>query len=348
MLLKHIKLSGFRNFGYAKFTLNPFLTLIIGENARGKTNLLEAIHCIICGVGFRESKEEELIQIGKNDSHIEAKFGVGDQDFHFEIRLKKQNGSVEKVYLINRSKKKSFAYLQEVTKTVLFSPVQIELMTGSPDIRRKYFDRLLCTFDLEYKKRLLNYENALRKRNKVLEIFRDEARLKEELAFWDTYLSEQGMYISEKRSAYCQYLNKHKKVDDREFSIQYLKNEISEKLLEDSFEIEKRYRRTLIGPQKDDFAIYEEVKDISKNLHHFGSRSEQRLGVFWLKLNEITYAEETFGKKPILLLDDIFSELDHKNKKLILELIKKYQTIVTTTEVELLDLIDVPKSIITL
>lgn len=348
MLLKQIKLSGFRNFSQGTFTWSPFLTLIIGENARGKTNLLEAIHFIICGVGFRESKEEELIQIGKNDSHIEAKFGVGDQDFQFEIRLKKQSGAVEKTYLINRSKKKSFAYLQEVTKTVLFSPVQIELMTGSPDIRRKYFDRLLCVFDLEYKKRLLNFENALRKRNKILEIFRDEVRLREELVFWDTYLCEQGDYITKTRSAYCEYLNKHKEIDDRQFSIEYLKNEISEKLLEDSFEIEKRYRRTLIGPQKDDFAIYEETKKSNKNLHHFGSRSEQRLGVFWLKLNEITYAEETFGKKPILLLDDIFSELDHKNKKLILELIKKYQTIVTTTEIELLDLINVPKSIITI
>jgi DNA replication and repair protein RecF len=221
-------------------------------------------------------------------------------------------------------------------------------MTGSPEVRRKYFDRFLSSGDLEYKKRLTNYENALRKRNKVLETYRNDEQLKEELAFWNTYLEEQAIYVAGRRDAYCEFLNKNKKIDNKEFSIKYLNNELTKDKLKEMFEVEKRYRRTLIGPQKDDFAIYEETDHISKNLHHFGSRSEQRLGVFWLKLNEIGYLEKIFGKRPILLLDDIFSELDAKNKKLILDLIKKHQTVVTTTEIELLDLVNVPKSIIKL
>ena len=98
----------------------------------------------------------------------------------------------------------------------------------------------------------------------------------------------------------------------------------------------------MIGPQKDDFQIY--IKD--KNVHHYGSRSEQRLAVFWLKINEITYHESIYKKKPILLLDDVFSEFDKQNKKMVLELIEKYQTVLTTTEEEVIDLIDVPKKII--
>ena len=103
----------------------------------------------------------------------------------------------------------------------------------------------------------------------------------------------------------------------------------------------------MIGPQKDDFQISQKNESL-KNLHHYGSRSEQRLAVIWLKFNEIKYFEEMFESKPLLLLDDIFSELDVKNKKLVIDLVKKYQTIITTTEVELLELADVPKSIITL
>ena len=347
MLLKQLILKDFRNFDEGNFQFNPFLTIIIGENAKGKTNLLEAIYFIAFGVGFRESREEELVRLDKISCHVEGIFSVGDQNFSFEIRIK-TGGAVEKTFTINRTKKKFFAYQEEVTKAVLFSPQQIELMTGSPEVRRKYFDRFLSSGDLEYKKRLTNYENALRKRNKVLETYRNDEQLKEELAFWNTYLEEQAIYVAGRRDAYCEFLNKNKKIDNKEFSIKYLKNELTKDKLKEMFEVEKRYRRTLIGPQKDDFAIYEETDHISKNLHHFGSRSEQRLGVFWLKLNEIGYLEKIFGKRPILLLDDIFSELDAKNKKLILDLIKKHQTVVTTTEIELLDLVNVPKSIIKL
>ena len=101
----------------------------------------------------------------------------------------------------------------------------------------------------------------------------------------------------------------------------------------------------MIGPQKDDFQIA--IKgETNTNIHHYGSRSEQRLAVFWLKMNEIVYYEDMFKKKPILLLDDIFSEFDQQNKKLILDLIKKYQTILTTTEEAVMGLIDIPKKII--
>lgn len=348
MLLKQLTLRYFRNFDNAGFYFNPFLTIIIGENAKGKTNLIEAIHFLILGTGFRESREAELILLGQDKCYVEGKFTAENQTYQFEVKLNQHEKGVEKIFFVNKTKKSANFYHDEIIKTVLFSPAQIEILTGAPDRRRKHFDVILSICDLEYKKRLINYENALRKRNRILEFHRDEERLKEELLFWNQYLQEQAMYITKTREIYTQYLNGNKKIDDREFAVEYLKNELTQKKLEEKFEEEKRFRRTLIGPQKDDFAFFERNGESGKNLQHFGSRSEQRLGIFWLKLGEIRYFEKVFKKKPILLLDDIFSELDFHNKKLILNLIKDYQTVVTTTEIELLDLSDMPKSIIKL
>lgn len=348
MLLKQLTVLDFRNFNKGSFYFNPFLTIIISENAKGKTNLLEAIHFLIQGTGFRESREGELIHLGQDKCYVSAKFGTENQTYQFEVKLNQHEDGVAKIFFVNKTKKNSNFYHEEITKAVLFSPAQIEILTGTPDRRRKYFDRILSSCDLEYKKRLINYENALRKRNRILEHYRDADRLKEELSFWNLYLQEQATYIAQTRGAYVEYLNRNRKVDDREFEIEYLKNELTQVRLEEKFEEEKRFRRTLIGPQKDDFAIFERNGNSRKNLQHFGSRSEQRLGIFWLKLGEIRYFEKIFKKKPILLLDDIFSELDFHNKKLILDLIKGYQTVVTTTEIKLLDLSDMPKSIIKL
>lgn len=349
MLLQRLVLDNFRNFEDGKYDFSPLLTIIIGENARGKTNLLEAIYFICFGVGFRESREEQLIYIGKDKARAGGKFQSGDSSFDFQIQIKNTGDTTEKIYQINRAKKNYFTYKNETTSSVLFYPQQIEIITGPPDGRRKYFDKILSFVDREYKKNLINYDNALRKRNKILEIHRDEDKLQEELAFWNDYLQGQASYITNKRLEYIRYLNKNKSVDSREFEIEYLKSEFNEKNLQNSHEAEKRYKRTMVGPQKDDFVFFEKLKDgKSKNVQFYASRSEQRLAIFWLKINEIKHLEEATGKKPILLLDDIFSELDMKNKKLIFTLINKYQTVVTTTESELLDLSDMPKSIIRL
>ncbi len=346
MLLTKIRLHQFRNFDEKECQINPFLTVIIGDNARGKTNILEGIYFSIVGSGFRESREEELLQWGKDTAIVETSWNDEDAGFLFQIHLQNHQKPTEKKFYVNKAKKTAPAYHQYLTKSVLFAPEHILIISGSPDIRRDYFNRLISQVDLQYKKKLTNYEHALRKRNKVLELHRDEVSLKEELKFWDEYLIEQSAYITQKRQEYIDYLNKNQEIDKRSFEINYLKNEFTKERLKESFELEKRIRKTTIGPQKDDFAIYLSEEGVSENVHHYGSRSEQRLAVFWLKLNEIKYFEETFTKKPILLLDDIFSELDTKNKKLVLDLVQKYQTVLTTTEKELLELADMPKSVI--
>lgn len=376
MLLQKLVLQNFRNRDSDVFELSPHLTIFLGENARGKTNLLESIYFLINGVGFRESREEELLQIGKNEAYVEGRFKVerGHQDF--KIHIAKKAGIVEKIYFLERSRRRHAQYMEDQTKAILFAPEHIEIINGSPDIRRDYFNKVISFYDLEYKKKLINLESALRRRNKIFEHVHDDAKLHEELSFWNTYIEEQASYVTKKRVEYVDYLNKHQKLDHKgalqnnsdvldaphgavflnkdrdylgtgpkEFQMVYMKNIATVARFKEVFEEEKRWRRTIIGPQKDEFQII--IKSLTpKNVHHYGSRSEQRFAVFWLKMNEITYHEDTYHKKPILLLDDIFSEFDQQNKQLILELIKKYQTVLTTTEDELVEHIDIPKVVI--
>lgn len=337
MLLSKIILSNFRNFSKADYTFSPSLTVIIGENARGKTSLLESMYVSIFGVGFRESREEELVKWDENQTLVESHFYQNDQKQLFQILLQKRGDVVTKKYYVNKSLQTHFQYLKYQTRAVLFAPEHIEIITGSPDERREYFDKVISAFDLEYRKKLRNYENALRKRNKILEFHKDECTLMEEIKFWNEYLIEHATYITQKRQEYIDYLNSNPKVQNRIFSIQYEKNEFTEDRLKEVYYLERKIRKTRIGPQKDDFVI--RLDDLErKNVQHFGSRSEQRLAIFWLKLNEISYFENHFKIKPILLLDDVFSELDNKNKKLVLDVITNYQTILTTTEEELIEL----------
>lgn len=348
MFLKQILLKNFRNFDQKTFEFDPHLTIIIGENARGKTNLLESIFFVIHGEGFRETKEEELIAFDQTLTQVAGTFKNKDNVTSYQIMLKKAADTVLKVFFINKTKRRYIDYHKESTKAVLFSPEQIAIMTGSPDKRRKYFDSVLREFDVEYKKKLANYETALRKRNKILEHHVNELQLRKEISFWNDYLEEQAKYITAKRQEYLDFLNNHTKIDNREFQIEYVKNEFTKERLAEKYDLEQRVRKTMIGPQKDDFHVYQVRGEEKKNLQHYGSRSEQRLGIFWLKLDETIYIEDQLKLRPILLLDDIFSELDIKNKKLVIDLIQKYQTVITTTETELIDLASMEKSIIKL
>jgi len=345
MLLLKLVLHHFRNQESGVFDLSPTLTVFLGENAKGKTNLLESIYFLINGVGFRESREEELVMLGENEAVVEGRFVEGDNQHDYKIHLQKKEGTVEKIYFIQRAKKKHALYIADQTKAILFAPEQIEIINGSPDLRRDYFNKLISYYDQEYKKKLINLENALRRRNKIFEHIKDDIQLKEELTFWNDYIVTQSNYITKKRQEYVDYLNKHKKLDHKSFSISYFKNEATLARFNEYFSQEKRWRRTLIGPQKDDFQLFLEG-GTEKNVHHYGSRSEQRLAIFWLKMNEITYYEDIFHKSPILLLDDVFSEFDKANKQMIGDLIKKYQTVLTTTEDEVISQINIPKKII--
>jgi DNA replication and repair protein RecF len=348
MIITSITLYNFRNFRSQTFALHPQLTIIVGENTRGKTSLLESVYCLIRGTGFRESREEELIHWEEETALAHALFTDGDDENLFQMQIKRFGEKVDKTYYVNKAKQSSRGYLQYHTKTVLFAPEHISIINGSPSLRRSYMDSVISSYDYTYKKRLRNYEHALRKRNKVLEKHRDPSSLSEELAFWDDYLIEQAQYISEQRSTYVDSLNAHPAIDTVSCHVVYEPNMFTRERLRETQEKERLIRKTLIGPQKDDFQIIMKKTKEEKDVHLYGSRSEQRLALFWLKLNEIRLLEEAIERKPVLLLDDVFSELDMQNKKRVMDLITQYQTILTTTERELLEMGGEEKAVIEL
>ncbi len=346
MYLSTVHLFQFRNVKNKVFRLSEQLTLIVGENAKGKTNILESIMFLLNGTGFRESKEEELILMSETEGYVEGVFGL-DDSIRFKIFLKKHSVGTVKSFFIQKTKKRQSDYLKDQTRAVLFSPEQIEIITGAPEKRRSYFNAVISLFDPEYRVKLHNYESAVRKRNKVLETVHDVFKLHQELKFWNSYLIQQGEYITLKRQEYVDFLNAHPHLDHKQFKIVYEKNEVNELRFAEKIDLEMRTRKTMIGPQKDDFTFY--LQDgFDKNIHHYGSRSEQRLSIFWLKMNEIRYMVNVFDKKPVLLLDDVFSEFDAHNKKLIIDLISSYQTVLTTTEEDIVSHINLKKEIIRL
>ncbi|MFA5770536.1 MAG: DNA replication and repair protein RecF [Patescibacteria group bacterium] len=339
MILKTISFYHFRNFDKKQFKINPNLTAIFGDNARGKTNLLEGIYFILKGEGFRESKEEQLIIFNENNGYVDAKIEERKtKDIsNLRIDLTISDFGLIKTYFLEKTKKGRHSYLKNIIPVVLFSPEQIEIIDRTMSIRREYFDKFLSGIDSEYKKRLTNYNQALRKRNKILESGFNSPNIDAELDYWNKLLIDNGSYLILKRKEYIAYLNSNKTIDSKEFDIEYKENKISQKLFSESLHKELLIKRTLIGPHRDEYNIFMNPK---KDIHMYGSRSEQRLGLFWLKINELKYLENYFKKKPILLLDDIFSELDHNNQKLIFNLIGNYQTVITSTEKKLTKLIN--------
>jgi len=338
MIISSITLHNFRIFRSQTFLFHPQKTIIIGENTRGKTSILEAVYCLIRGSGFRESREEELIHWDDEATLLYGLFSYDNDEHLFQVHIKKVNDFVEKSFYVNKTKKTYRLYSQQHTKTVLFAPEHIFIISGSPAGRRKYIDEVICSYNYEYKKHLRNYEHGLRKRNKILEHTQDQGLLDEELLFWDEYLAEQASYLTNERKKYIQYLNDNPSIDDVSCYVKYHANMFTLDRLKDTQKKERLLRKTLIGPQKDDIELILKNRGLEKNVHLYGSRSEQRLALFWLKLNEIRLMEDSSRGKPILLLDDIFSELDGKNKDRVMKLIDEYQTILSTTERDLLQM----------
>lgn len=348
MVLSKLQITNFRIFSVSSFQFSPNLTLIIGENAKGKTSLLEAVHTSVYGTGFRESREAELIHWDNDEGILEAHFLDGDINQRFQIRLFKiEDAHVQKKFFVNKAIKSVSQYRKHQIHAVLFAPEHIQITTGSPSRKRRYFDTVISTVDIAYKKSLRSYEHAFRQRNKVLESYENESDLIRELSYWNMLVIEHGSELTLKRNSYIQFLNDHPHIDGKEFRIEYHSNQISADLLAKIYVKELRYRRTLIGPQKDNFEIFFK-KQKEKNISLYGSRSEQRMAIFWLKLNELNFFEQYSKEKPILLLDDIFSELDEYNRELIMHMIIDHQTIVTTTEQNIADLALMPKVVIRL
>ncbi|MBI2008316.1 AAA family ATPase [Candidatus Amesbacteria bacterium] len=303
-----ISLQNFRSYEKAEFTFEN-RNVIIGENGSGKSNLIEAIYLLATGKSFRAERDEEMVRYGEGFFRV-----VGEIGGLGEIGVTLKEG---KSFEVNGVHRRMMDFVGHI-RAVMFGPQDMELVTGSPGGRRRYLDFVISQVDREYRRSLVSYEKGLRQRNKLLDLIRDGIAGRNQLFFWDRLLIKNGEYITGKREEYLRDL------------AEYDKSVISEVRLK-QYEVEEvAAGSTLVGPHRDDFIINLDGRDVSK----FGSRGEQRMMVWRLKQKEIKY----LGGEPVLLLDDIFSELDHKRRDEVMKLVEGYegQVIVTTADEHLI------------
>ena len=329
MFLSNLSLQNFRNYSKSEFNFNQNTTLIVGPNTSGKTNLLEAVFFLSTGKSFRGA-DQDVISFGKDIARIKTE--------GLETVFANQAGRFIKKYLVNEVAKHRINFVGHLP-CVLFAPQDLELITSSPAIRRNYLDFILEQVDTNYRRSLLAYQKALRARNRLLENAQKVGRRRETLFdYWDDLIIGNGEIITKTRAAFVDFINSQSK-DVFDFYIEYERNLISKERLLQYKEAELAAGVTLVGPQRDDFSIniFIDKNSTPREIKAFGSRGQQRLAVLQLKMIELKFLTEKLGEKPLLLLDDIFSELDAEHISLVLKMIKGQQTIITTTHKELVE-----------
>ena len=343
-MLDKIRVSNFRNFTDQVFNFSSQTTVIVGANATGKTNILEAINLLSTAKSFKAGKIDEMINLDSEIARVKAKIGEDILEIiltHGTItRGTVTEKTQRKKLLVNDTPKRMVDFASHFT-TVVFRPQDIELISGSPSVRRKFLDDLLSQVDREYRRSLLTYEKGLKRRNKVLYQIREEGIPRNSLFFWDNLLIKNGDYIAKKRLQFVEYLSGKESPDGTDFRIEYDKSAISEERIVQYANAEVASATTLVGPHRDDIIFYFG----EKNLEKYGSRGQQRMGVLWAKLAELEFIKQETNQSPILLLDDIFSELDHEHRELIKNVVKDCQTIITSPDPHYIEALEAQETI---
>jgi DNA replication and repair protein RecF len=330
MKILSLKLTSFRN--HKKKTFNfPQVTIIIGKNTSGKTSILEAITFLSHGKSFKAEKDFDCINGSCDFARIEGEVEEDNEKIKLSVVIALQNERATKKYLVNNVPRSQNNFVSNLL-TVLFTPEDLEIINDSPSIRRNYLNSVLVQSDKEYRVSLNTYEKALRRRNRMLYLTRENKKFftNDEFEYWDNLIIENGQIVTKYRQEFINYVNNAKK-DIFDLKIKYDKSTISRERLDKYKDAELASAKTLVGPQRDEI-IFENLE--GKSIKEFGSRGEQRLTIFQTKLIETLFLIEKTGKTPVLLLDDIFSELDAENIIKVLDLLPHHQVIITTTHEE--------------
>ena len=334
-MITDIHLQNFRSYKDSSFDISDGVNIIIGQNGSGKTNLLESIMMITAGSSYR-SKDQNLVSTGSKWSKIEVH--TPDQTRALKI-INTQHDQLTKTFIIN-SKSVTRLNLDQMIPIVLFEPNHLQLLTGSPEARRDYLDDILKQTKTGYKQIISKYKRLVTQRNNLL---KNPPIDKHSIFAWNVQLSELGGKIYRYRQELVATINHN--ITDIYRSISNNKENIQLKYISEfessnyettllksleNFTQDQLRGHTLHGPHRDDFKIY-------LNNHEFSavaSRGETRTTILALKLIEAKIIEDHTDKKPILLLDDVFGELDQQRRKLLTTKIKNYQSFITTTDAD--------------
>lgn len=335
MKLKWLQLEHFRNYDRLDLKLDAYLTALVGLNAQGKTNLLESIAFLALGKSFRASKALETLKWDRPHGRIRACIERKGKETQLEIFLQR-SPEIKKVK--KQSKWMTPKNFLGSLRAVLFTPDHLDLITGAPQARRQYLDRLLIQVDKDYIQALSNYQRLLSHRNMLLKHIQQTRAHEWELDPWDARLSEEAYKIWGKRKLFLHFLQKTLEENYHAIAGKGKTLSLVARLHDDRFEEHLIAQRSSdiqngsssIGPHRDDFSLFLDDKELAES----GSRGEQRSAVLVLKMAELKYIEEKTKEKPLFLLDDVFSELDEKRQGKLIELLKNYQCILTTTSLD--------------
>lgn len=371
MYLKRLQLTGFRNYDLFEHEFGEKATVLVGANAVGKTNILEAIYMLATGKSFRAQKIEEMVKWGEEVGHVTGEIkgvdpstakhrtdallaqddtldlkslsSVSSTNVEESLRVTLTRGMVQgkkvqkRRYLVNGVPRRRLDFVGNLV-AVKFIPQDLELISGSPSHRREFVDDVLSQVDREYRRSLLSYSKGLVRRNRLLSLIREGKTQRSALLFWNKLLAHDGEILTRKRERLMDFINTTQSLD-LPLRVEYQRSVVTEARLEEYVKREIAAAHTLIGPHKDDFGVVSmngdgKNFDSGRNLATYGSRGEQRMAVLWLKLAELAFMETSVGVRPLLLLDDIFSELDNSHDQIVMGLMTSQQTIVTTTEAD--------------
>ncbi len=334
MWIKNIKLRNFRNYEKLNIDLGKNVNIFFGENAQGKTNIIESIFLCSIGKSFRTNKDKEMIKLEKENLDVEIEYEKSDRSGTIEIDV-----SNKKNILINGIKIKKLSELLGKINVVLFTPDDIEMIKGSPEKRRKFLDIMISQLRPNYMHTLSIYQKTLKERNCYLKEIKEQGKDENLLEIWDEKLAESAEKIVFYRKEFMEKIKGkiekiHKEITGQkeDIKIEYFSQcedrENYLKILKQRRKLDIIKGFTTKGIHRDDFFIFINGKQIDI----YGSQGQQRTAILSLKLSELQVIYEEIGEYPILLLDDFMSELDKSRRESLISHIKETQVIITCTD----------------
>lgn len=341
MKIESIDLQNFRNYETLHLDFSSGVTIFYGDNAQGKTNLLEAIYLALTGKSYRNAKDREMISFQSDEAHVKANLIREEIPFRVDVHLKKGRNKGIAVNFVPVRKMKEYA---GKFGAVVFSPEDLEIVKDGPDVRRRFMDNELSMTDPVYFDAAVSYKKALEQRNQLLKDASGNESLLETLPAWTETLAKYGKTLIRLRREFIREIEMivkttHENLTGKKESltVAYEPNteeERLEKALKDAEKRDIKAKTTTVGPHRDDigFTIQSGTEPI--DLRIYGSQGQQRTAALSLKLSEIEFLKKKTGENPILLLDDVFSELDSTRQQLLVDNMQALQTFITCTGLE--------------
>lgn len=334
MIIKSIELKNFRNYEYLELDFDSATNILYGDNAQGKTNVLESAYVCATTKSHKGSRDKDMIRFGEEEAHIRMTVCRRDQDYQINIHLKKNRS---KGIAIGQMPIKKASELFGILNIVFFSPEDLNIIKDGPSARRRFIDLELCQLDKIYLSDLTAYNKVLVQRNALLKDLVFRPGLRDTLPVWDEQLVTYGKRIIRRRRLFIEELHEvvqgiHSSLSgNREVLTLKYEPSVSDSDFEDellrSLERDQKLCQTSSGPHRDDISFL--LKDV--DIRKFGSQGQQRTAALSLKLSEIELVKHSIGDTPVLLLDDVLSELDSNRQNYLLNSIHDIQTIITCT-----------------